>query len=604
MSKHSTHRGQRALPHHLAPSTLAVAMALALAACGGGGSDNASTGPDNQGNGTPTGLTLSGTVAGATAIASAPVALKCMGGNGTATTGTDGSYNVTLAAGAALPCVLAATTPSGTLYSAAAGSGSSATAHITPATDLVVAQLSGTVPDTYYASYDGSSTAAAALSASAISAASTAVVSTLKAGGVDFSNSGDLISGALAAGSSGNAYGQALAALATALTSSGTSQAALETAVALGSGNAAVATLSNTASLPADLLLKAKALTCASLRSGTYRRVDFSSNRNESVVPTGTVTIDAANLRATDSSATYTLTANGSCRFLSSGGSDIAVTAAGVLVMRNLGDDYSSSNHYLSIAFPEQSHTVAELAGEWNSMTYDRDTNGAALTLRTNTLTLDANGKAPSVLSCASLTGSCSAPPDANRASLALSVNSSGGGFNWSGTDSSDGSTWTDRAFAYRAGGGELMLVTINGSGGISLRTRKVARGLPTVGTVSDSLSVTTSPIANGPWLLSATNATVSASRSTIVSVDTAQMQWVRNNVTNFTTGVTIPETIIANSPRDGYAHRPAATNVTRSDGSIGSVSEWVSLSMRGMGMGPVGFPSNNNLILSATLGE
>jgi len=579
-----------------APLLLLSAALVALAGCGGGDGGGSSSDSDSaqSSGGTTTALSVAGTVASSAAMANAAVSLKCVGGNGVATTGTDGRYSVTLAAGAALPCVLAATTASETLHSLATGSGSAVHANITPATDLVVAQLSGSVPATYYAGYDGSSNAAAALSSSAVAAASTAVLATLKAGGVDFGSSGDLIGGELAAGSGGNAYGQALVALSNAMTSSGTTQAALQSAVAQGSGNAPAATLSNTASLPADLLLKAKAPNCGSLRSGTYRAVDFSAYRDEST-PSDTFTLDAATLKVTMGvGEPVTLVPAGTCRYQMDG-LDVAVSAAGVLVMRGMGDDYSASNHYLSIAFPEQSHTLAELAGDWNTISYDRDTDGAPLTLRTATATIDANGKVPGILSCVSLTGTCTAATEAERAALMLSLNASGG-FTFTGNG------WTDRTFAYRAGGGELMAVSVNGSGGITLLTRKVARTAPTVGTVSDSLNYYTSPIATAPWLLSMQAADLA--RSTVVSVDTAQSRWVRDAVFNFTTGATVPQTIVYNNPRDGYLRRLPATNVTRSDGSVGNVTEWVGLPMRGMGFNAVGLTADNRLILTPVLGE
>lgn len=581
-----------------APLLFVSAALVLLAGCGGGdgssGSDSGNAGADSSGD-TATALSVAGTVASSDAMANAAVSLKCVGGKGSATTGADGRYSVTLAAGAALPCVLAATTASETLHSLATGSGSAVHANITPATDLVVAQLSGGVPATYYAGYDGSSNAAAALSSSAVAAASTAVLATLKAGGVDFGSAGDLISGELTAGSGGNAYGQALVALSTAMTSSGTTQAALQGAVAQGSGHAPAATLSNTASLPADLLLKAKAPNCGALRSATYRAVDFSAYRDEST-PSGTFTLDAATLKVTMGvGEPVTLVPSGTCRYQMDG-LDVAVTAAGVLVMRGKGDDYSASNYYLSIAFPEQSHTLAELAGDWNTISYDRDADGAPLTLGTSTATIDANGKVPGLLNCAGLTGTCTAATEAERAALTLSVNGSGGGFTFAGNG------WTDRTFVYRAGGGELMAVSVNGSGGITLLTRKVARTAPAVGTVSDALNYYTSPIATAPWLLSMQAADLS--RSTIVSVDTAQSRWVRDAVFNFTTGATVPQTIAYNNPRDGYLRRLPATNVTRSDGSVGNVTEWVGLPMRGMGFNAVGLTADNRLLLTPVLGE
>ena len=81
----------------------AVAVAALVAGCGGGGSSGSSSG-----------LKLSGTAATGTAVANKAVDARCATGTGTATTGADGSYAMTIADGV-LPCVTRVTTADGTM---------------------------------------------------------------------------------------------------------------------------------------------------------------------------------------------------------------------------------------------------------------------------------------------------------------------------------------------------------------------------------------------------------------------------------------------------------------------------------------------------------
>ena len=82
-------------------------------------------------------------------ITGAALDIKCDGGSTTATTKTDGSYNVSLTAGA-LPCVLRAPMGDGSfVHSAVGGTGNgSVIANVSPLTQLVVAQALGVLPET------------------------------------------------------------------------------------------------------------------------------------------------------------------------------------------------------------------------------------------------------------------------------------------------------------------------------------------------------------------------------------------------------------------------------------------------------------------------
>src|SRR5262245_38926626 len=120
-------------------SLLFPAAAFGLIACGGGDSESAPPPPPSST------LTVTGVAASGGAIAGQLGEAKCSGGNGSATTAADGSYTITLpAGGGSLPCVLRVTTAGGqALHSVASGSGSSATAHLTPVSELAMAYLAG-----------------------------------------------------------------------------------------------------------------------------------------------------------------------------------------------------------------------------------------------------------------------------------------------------------------------------------------------------------------------------------------------------------------------------------------------------------------------------
>lgn len=603
MSKHPSIRGHRALPQHLAPSTLALALTLSLAACGGGSDGSAA--PDTQSAGTPTALTLTGTAATGAALASAPVEAKCSGGNGSATTAADGGFTVNLPSGAALPCVLKVTGPGGALFSLATGSGSSARANVTPVTSLVVTHLAGGTAASYFDAW--STSAASALTATAAQQSVDAVKATLAAGGVDLSGT-DVLAGPLVAANgsaAGNAYDQALDALNARLAAAGTTLQELATSLAATNPapvGGSTPALSNAASVPADLLLKPKASNCAALRSGTYRSIDLENATTQDYpegggYPTLTSVIDAAALTVTDSGETITLVPAGNCRYTIDDGAgtspdaEIIVTGAGVILARYQTDGVNGAWRS-SVLIPVQSHTLAELAGDWNQLGFDRSLDTDPHVLRTGTASVSATGAISNLTSCSGLATGCG-----SETTTTTVVADGSGGFHL------QGSNWRTRLYAYRAGGGELMLISQDAQGAVSFFTRKQARTLPAVGDVSEGWQFNIVP--SGSSLASFTAPTaVNAYKSTVASVDATQMRYVRNSVIDNTANVTRPETVVLNSPRDGFAQRLAASNVVRSDGALSTVSEWISLPLRGMGFSALGITASNQLWWSAAAAQ
>jgi len=598
MHTHPCLRRGRALPKGLAPATLAAAAALALAACGGGsdGTDTQATAP------TPSpSLTLSGTAATGAALANAPVEARCSGGSGTATTGADGSFTVSnLAAGAALPCVLKVTGPAGALYSLATGTGTTVRANITPLTTLVLTHLAGGTAASYFEGWNAS--AASALTAAAAQQSVDAVKATLAAGGLDLAGT-DLLAGALVAATSssaGNAHDQALDALNARLAAAGTTLAELASSLATANPQPLAGTPrpSNLAALPAELLLKPRATNCAALRSGSYRSIDLEVASTQDYpqgggFPTLPVSIDAAALTVTDNGDTMRLIPAGDCRYTIADGqgaepdAEVLVTGAGVVLIRYLTENVNGVWR-AAVVLPVQSHTLADLAGDWNQLAYDRDQSTNPHVLRTSTGTLSATGAISGRTRCTGLATGCAA--DTSTARVAAD---GAGGFYLEG----DG--WRDRLYAYRAGGGEFMLLSVTPDGEVGFFTRKQARTLPAVGDASEGWQFSIAPSGGSAVSFTASTA-VNPFKSTVVSVDASQMRYVRHAVIDQTANVTRPETLVLNSPRDGFVQRLAASGVVRSDGVPSTVNEWVGLPLRGMGFTVLGFVTSNQMWWSA----
>ena len=542
---------------HVVSLFVPAAIALALAACGGSDDDAGSGG--TAGSGT---LTLTGIAATGAALVGARVDARCATGSGTDTTVGDGSYTIKIEGGV-LPCALSVT-PAGSggsvLHSAAVGSGSSARANLTPATELVLARLLGKSPAAAQEAFD-----AAPLTAEGLAAAVAAVKGLLAAGGIDYGP--DPVAGALAVG---DAADQALDALARNLGASGTTLAQAVDALLVAGGAAPVGT---PPALPPAQLFAAAAPNCAALRSGKYRLVFFAPGDGGSVF-TDTMTLDAPTLKLTlaDGEAD-TLVANGGCQYTANG-AELVVSPAGIVVLRSS----ERPGFVAGMAIPVQQHAVSATTGLWNYLGLgDTDDTGGAPTLFGGEMTVDAAGKVTADIFCDDINSCVAETPDARMAFTA----NAGGGFDFDG----------GRAFAYRAGGGELMIAFVGGDGSFALATRKAPRTLPAVGSVNRTWNLTVTPQYTSPFALS-------SSESTTVSHAGDGMSYVRNAVVDFSTGVTRPETVQINTPREGFFHRVPQT-VTTSSGGSSVVGEWVALQLRGIGITPVGIVSNNQLVLS-----
>lgn len=552
--------------------------AVLMAACGGGGGGSAAPGPASSVD-----LVLTGTAATGTAIAGATVDAKCATGSASTTSAADGSFSITISGGA-MPCLLRVTSGALVLHSMAAEAGQSARANITPVSDLAVARFASDVPAAYYAAFGAA--AAPALTPVAAQAAVTAVIELLKPGGVDFSLGANVLTGPLLAAHdavAGDAYDQRLDALKVAMTSRGLTQADLALAIARGSPGAGATVRTTVASLPPEVLLAAPAPNCASLRSGRYRIV---VNADGGSAPaTGVITVDAPALSFVNTlGQTESLTVTGACTFSNAAGGEIFVNKAGVAIARvSIPGDATLR---AAVLFPEQTHAVAELAGDFNGLAFERTTPGGPIHLTSSGFSVDAVGKFTAINFCDDLRV-CVAKTAATLPDLTLSSHASGG-YNLTNTTAG----YVDRAFAYRTGGGELMLVTLSTSGQIMFATRAAAVTLPPVGRVQQSWNLFAAASFTAPN-------PINLSKYTVTAVDVAAGTIARTAVVDFNTHATRPENLEINSLRTGYTHRLGPVTVPTSLGGSSTVAEFIALTMRGMDMSIVALPATNQFGIS-----
>jgi hypothetical protein len=203
---------------------------MVLVACGRGGHADAAV----SDQGAP--VRIAGVVARGGALVAAEVTARCVSGPAVVTTsGSGGAYAVEVEA-SALPCLLRAVSADGawTLHSAAiatprAATTPTVTAHITPLTELLVAQLTGAAPSIAMAQAT-SHTLRAALAPHHLAAGHTAVARSLSGLGMDAEPITDALAQPLVAASAvqrGNAHDKVLETLSTSLARTGATLADL-----------------------------------------------------------------------------------------------------------------------------------------------------------------------------------------------------------------------------------------------------------------------------------------------------------------------------------------------------------------------------------------
>lgn len=561
------------------------AAILTLSACGGGSS---SSGGDTT---TPSVLQVSGVAATGAALSGATVNAKCATGTQTGTTLTDGSYTLSITDGA-LPCVLEASDGTTTLHSLASGSGDSATANITPVTELVVAQLSGQDPATFFANATAGSTALpTTITSEAVTTAAQAVVQTLASAGLDTSALTDPITSPLAAGT-GSGYDGVLDALATQLTAAGSSLSEVVATVASASpastSTSATDADSGTSALAAELLLKPAASSCSSLRASDYWavvsgatggtaikkfRVGIDTSNDNSVSITFYTSPDGSTLEA--SSLSLTATAPVNCRFAASDGSEAVVSPAGVIVVR-------TSTNEAVVAVPVQSHTFDDIAGSWNIVAGDTaEAMETGWTYGYATMSITGSGTSgieQLTQGCwfgSNQSGTCTDIGDEAKSFLRpVTLRADGSFTNHSANNTTDGGPWEDRFFVYKNGKGDYFAISSNistpstsGDGSLGYASKVRTLKMPTVGSISSNWNL---PF---DWTTSLTSAAIDAVSHTISSVDATAGSFLRQTGTYGSTA-THPETILLNSPYNGFNFRDFASGVAVSGGGTTAVRQ------------------------------
>lgn len=467
--------------------------AAVLSACGGGGSDS-----------TPTVTTkVSGTAATGAAMANVTVQVKCASGSGSATTAADGTFTINID-NAKRPCVLSATAPDGTVLHSVveAGSDTSVVANVTPFTELVTAALAQGNTTTFFEQFDA--TAQSRLTPANLTS-STATVRTTLTGLVDLTGF-DPVKGALIAangGKAGNAMDQLLDQLRDKLAKSKATVADLSTAIGSNAGPIAIGTI-----------LQPASATCAGLRTGNYFMTTVSglvsplSIDAAALTLTPTIPTNVVSPSASISSLPLTAKAGEDCRFdLLTDSSSLYVSKSGV-GMFTQGSGSTTTAGWPNFLVPAQQLPLADLAGNWNAVTYDSADNGLSYTTARVAFTMDANGKMTSASTCND-DNACSAWTADELPTLTKRAD---------GIYLATDATRTSLAVGFKSTDGAISAV-ISKSDGILVATKAVTRTLPTVGSTNAYWDYVSYGDGSG---------TMSNASTTIVSVDTANNTYTR----------------------------------------------------------------------------
>jgi hypothetical protein len=532
---------------------LACAAAAAVAGCGGGSSTSTATSSS---------LTLSGTAATGAALANAAVDVKCATGTGSATTGSDGSFTVSVNGGAQ-PCLLHLKAADGTELHSLAEDGTTV-ANITPVSEMIVARLAGTAAKDFFNNFDASK-----ITAGTVAEAKQTVVTTLKDAGVDLSDTDPLHTAFKAAhdGTSGDALDGKLDDLKAKLEQAQTTVDTLAQALADNKDAS-----DDSASEVASNLLQPAAASCAALHSGKYRVI--APSETDLAWQARTVLFDAEKLTVTEhdaSTITATPATGAACEFLSnSGNTRFFFAKSGIVVVHN---SVSGMPNRLSIAFPEQTLGLADLAGTWNAVIFSRASANSTFVLSHGLAAIGADGSMTTTdcMQATSQSGCAAATADGSIAPAA-----SGGGFVWTDAQSSK-----HKIFAYRAPSGAVVMVVLEANNnGWAVVTKQEALSLPAVGQVSKYWNINV--FSNGM------PAPVGESSTIVTSVDAATNSFKRKFEADG-----LVDQFTVNMPYTGVAYR-AAGMVQTNQGMI-PLAEMISMPLRGTGLSVYGKPATDS---------
>ena len=502
-------------------------MAAVLTACGGGGGDSAPAAA------APT-TKISGTAAVGAAIANATVQAKCASGSGTATTAADGTFTINIA-NLQRPCVLSVSAPDGTVLHSVieAGTGTAVVANITPLTELITAALAKGDTNAFFAQFDAN--AQARLTAANLTDAN-GTVRQLLLGLFDLTGV-DAIKGTLVAANganAGNALDKLLDQLGAGLTKAKTSLADLSSAVGNNAGAAAIQTI-----------LQPASDSCAGLRTGKYWAISQGSLSLSSFdAATSALTLLDAQGNATNIQLPFTPFSGQACRFSTNANStvnDVMVSKSGIALVRNVSNP-GGSLLLPGLLIPAQKISLAELAGTWNAVGYERDNASEVFAPTRLTFTLAADGKFTAGADCTGVS-SCTPWQPADLPTLAAT---SSGAFTLTDTSGTE-------AVAVFKGTDGLYTAVIARANGIVIASKQVARPLPVVGSTNSYWDATFMPNLSVVMDIAST---------TIQSVDAATGTYTRKRASDGRL-----DAWTQNSPTPGLRYRGKSSDTTAREG-------------------------------------
>lgn len=498
----------------LALTAMATAAATLVAACGG--SSNAGSS-----------LTLSGTAAMGAAMVGASVTAKCAAGTQTGKTLEDGTYSMSVAGGA-LPCVLQATSGGTTLYSLAQGSGDKAVANITPITHIVVVKTMGDEA-TAKATFGASPTASQLNAAIAKLADALAAVRVALAGVANYSEDPFTTPFTAAHGSvKGDGVDQKLDALQDKLDAAQSTLTQLTHAIATSQSAAdkeASPAVDGVLTPPADAA-------CPNVRSGEFIVASQSGRLGSSNDGPGVFDVAARTWTEPDGRVFPTGLDANTCQMILYQEDGVTESVRAAFNAQGLGiwrDAAGTGSSTFGLVFPFQRNTLADLAGNWNLVAFNRE----------DTASTGAFGMAKAVISTAGgLTTSHCPTTDGTTsceawqtASTAMSVTNG----KFTGADG--------HGYLFKAANGTKLYVHSFGEEyGLMMGTQPQAMTLPAVGGAVNFWDVSGS--------FSGASALSSASY-TIASVDAAASSYTRSD----------GQVRVINKPLEGMSYRAATAD-------------------------------------------
>lgn len=328
----------------------ATAAAVLLAACGGGGGDAPA---DAQAS-----LQLSGTAATGLALANANVEIRCAAGTGSATTDASGAYSTSIA-GAALPCMIRVTGAAGgvavVLHSVAeagstANNVTTATANVTPLTEIIVARLAAALPSASFDAFGSGST----VSTTQLTEATAAVLNLLKTvAGIDLGSidpfKTTLVAATTANPTGGNNYDKLLDTLGDLVSPEALPIIVTQVASASGSTGSADALKDVFTGVAAGSLEN-----CPVAISGKYRTIGYTGETQVHTIDFKAMTMQTA---GHSEAAPIVADSSQACQFYV-GDATIVIGPQGAGAFR--------APDAAGLVFPVQAHALASITGKWN----------------------------------------------------------------------------------------------------------------------------------------------------------------------------------------------------------------------------------------------